>query len=294
MSLLTPEKLPVKVYKWDDVGAPALDKTANCVTNIFKTCLVTGYGIKEGAGWTVPFEDANIKVLRPPESPHNDFYLKLSADTGTQMTAQVYQNMTSISNGDLKLQSDQPFKYNKAQQGTKWALIATSRGFFFFNNQYYVGTANQTGSYFYLNTNVSNKGLLYTYLHHAGGTADNGNHVNPLSYQKDSYQSSPALSSPAKILLDNNSVVSAVPKSLSSYNGFGNVWNEFILSPIGFSLATDVFIMPWIYTSANGVTKNNFDVVTVADAESVRQMLVFGLGTNGESNFYIPTDYWSY
>ena len=36
MSLLTPERVPVKIYRWDDASAPLLNKTAGCMQNIFK------------------------------------------------------------------------------------------------------------------------------------------------------------------------------------------------------------------------------------------------------------------
>ena len=94
MSLLTPERVPVEVYRWDDVGAPALDKTAGCMMAIFKACLVTGYGGKTSAGWTTPFEDVGSSVLKPKNSALSNFYLKLSADTGSQMDVVVYQTMT--------------------------------------------------------------------------------------------------------------------------------------------------------------------------------------------------------
>ena len=153
MSLLTPERVPVKVYRWDDEGAPVFDKTPNCMATIFKACLVTGYGDKEGAGWTMPFEDtsAGVKVLRPEIGPHTDFYLRLSEDAGTEMAAQVYLNMTDANTGDLKLQCNSAFKYGGNNTSGKWILIASPRGFWFTNEHAYQTNVslNKSGSFFY-------------------------------------------------------------------------------------------------------------------------------------------------
>lgn len=51
--------LPVTVYRWDDPGAPQLStRKASEWIEILRKCLVTGYGSKAAAGWSVAFEDA--------------------------------------------------------------------------------------------------------------------------------------------------------------------------------------------------------------------------------------------
>lgn len=51
--------LPVTVYRWDDPGAPqVVNTTPSEWINVLKKVLVTGYGTKAGAGWSIAFEDA--------------------------------------------------------------------------------------------------------------------------------------------------------------------------------------------------------------------------------------------
>ncbi len=48
---------PVTVYRWDDVGAPqVVDGRPSEYIEIFKKCLVEGYGTKQPLGWTIAEE----------------------------------------------------------------------------------------------------------------------------------------------------------------------------------------------------------------------------------------------
>ena len=51
-------EMPVTLYRSTDDDAPALTKSN--LSLILKACLVTGYGSKPGAGWTMPHEDASL------------------------------------------------------------------------------------------------------------------------------------------------------------------------------------------------------------------------------------------
>ena len=181
MSLLTPERVPVKVYKWDDADAPQLDKSPNCVATIFKACLVTGYGNKEPAGWVMQFEDvdAGVKVLRPTANPRSNYLLRLSADSGSQVTAQIYLNMSDINTGELKLQCASPFKYAKGRTSGKWLLVASPIGFWFFSEQSITNNLSQSGAYFCISHALSESHLAL-YLQHTGGTNESGNY-SPLT-----------------------------------------------------------------------------------------------------------------
>lgn len=43
-------------YHWDDVGAPPLETKAGSILEIFKACLITGYGSKPSAGWKLQYD----------------------------------------------------------------------------------------------------------------------------------------------------------------------------------------------------------------------------------------------
>ena len=73
------------VYRWDDPGAPdlsALHPTNNerdlmYFHTVLKACLVTGYGAKAAAGWTMPHEETT------PDGKGNRFVLTNAANSGS-------------------------------------------------------------------------------------------------------------------------------------------------------------------------------------------------------------------
>lgn len=294
MSLLTPIKVPVKVYRWDDAGAPALDKTPNCMTAIFKACLVTGYAAKEGAGWTTAFEDAGVKVLRPEVSANTDFYLRLSADTGTEVAAQVYLNMTDANTGDLKLQCATAFKYAKANSTGKWLLVASPRGFWFFCDQRFSdGNPTKTGAYFYvgdLQNAVAGQDAVY--LQHTGGTNNDGAYSDIFSRNvNNTVDKSTYRYVSGKILLDANTVLTIDVNSMS--DSLASKTTSPHLTPIFIVAEGGLYLLPSVYAPLSIATANNFDVVTaVVDTSS--SMVVHATGGRSSSNLYINTETWSY
>lgn len=72
MSFLNPVSEPVKRFKSTDAGAPQINYNARVsgdVKTVLKACLVTGYGAKASAGWSIVNEVdhvAEFRVLAPP------------------------------------------------------------------------------------------------------------------------------------------------------------------------------------------------------------------------------------
>ena len=62
------QRVSVKVYRWDDEGAPQVESAAGSIKTILKACLVTGYGEgnkrKDGLGWEMAFEKAQEACFR--------------------------------------------------------------------------------------------------------------------------------------------------------------------------------------------------------------------------------------
>ena len=62
------QRVPVKVYRWDDEGAPQVESEAGSIKTILKACLVTGYGEgnkrKDGLGWEMAFEKTQEACFR--------------------------------------------------------------------------------------------------------------------------------------------------------------------------------------------------------------------------------------
>ena len=296
MSLLTPVKVPVKVYRWDDAGAPALDKTAGCMMTIFKACLITGYGTKEPAGWTMPFEDttAGIKVLRPEVSANTDFFLRLSADTGTEMKSQVYLNMTDANTGDLKLECATEFCYAKRNSTGKWLMIASPRGVWFFNDQRFNdGPANKTGAFFFAG-DVHKTALTgdAVYLQHSGGTFKDGAGSDIFGrniYDDIAKTSGQYLKGKLLVGADTVSTIDAtsIADLLSTKTTIAH------LAPLLIVSNGDLYILPGAYAPLSNATKNNFDTI-IASTDTLSNMIVHGTGGRNSSNLYIDTDAWSY
>lgn len=298
MSLLTPERVPVKVYKWDDVGAPQLDKSPNCVATIFKACLAIGYGDKEPAGWTMPFEDtvAGVKVLRPEVGPHTDFYLRLSADTGTEMAAQVYLDMTGTSTGDLKLQCNTAFKYAKSNSTGKWLLIASPRGVWFFCEQRWKPEydAKKTGAYFFCGDLGSGADQVTrpVYIQHTAGSDNNATYSSILGVSSTEGQSKTSVYyDKGKLLLDD--IVSSVDIQNNIDGSTEHTLSDYVNQALIFA-DKKLLVVPGMYIPTSGRKYNNFDPKSVLIGVSYRPVIVFGTGGRGESNIYISTSEWVY
>lgn len=287
MSLLTPERVPVKVYKWDDIGAPALNKTANCMINIFKACLVTGYGTKDGAGWTAPFESTGVKVLRPEVSPHTDFYLRLSSDTGTEMVAQVYLNMTDANTGDLKLQCDSAFKYGKDAPTNQWVLIASPRGLFFA-----VKYSDKQGTYFTAGDMTSDSLGRRVFIQHTGGTSNTASYTTLTGVRFGSVNKNSTYYSDGKILNRDNTVTTTGVSFVA--DGTTKLVDNISATQLYVIAKNRISLLVGVYTSFSGASDNFGQNITLLNDGSSISAISVGTGTKDDSTFYIASDNWVY
>ena len=291
MSLLTPVKVPVKVYRWDDAGAPALDKTAGCVATIFKACLVTGYGTKEPAGWTMPFEDttAGIKVLRPEVGPHTDFYLRLSADTGKKMNAEIRENMTDANTGDLKISQDAAYSYAEDLSSGKWVLIASPRGFAFFcesATRYGTKVLNRSGSYFIAGDIIGpTNEVRAVFMQHSVGNSAYGDSAGIFKGYAGRYL-------PAKLFAGIKSAATIDWKS--TFEGYGNTVTALHLFPVVGVINEAVYLLTGILAPSTTRNLSNYTIITnLGDGQGNRYM---ALGTSSFSDefVFVNIDEWMY
>lgn len=296
MNLITPERVPVSVYRWDDANAPVLDRKANCVASIFKACLVTGYGSKQPAGWSMPYEDmtTNVKVIKPPVSTEKDYLMRLSADTGRAITVQMYANMTDINTGTLLLQLASPYRYNGGSTATgKWVMIASSRGFWFFtevqdyNRQY---PAQKQGSYLYIGDTCSNaNGVKNSALTHTGGSS---------TYSAETYFAMFDLQENTERNLYGKVYDYTLNKALtttkkSMFDGMTNLSNNIYLSQLTLYANSDFYdfyALPAFMPS--NTNANNYDIVNAGlrfinhSTGTARNNAIMAFGC------YIPIDHW--
>lgn len=264
---------PVTVYRSTDDNAPILDRSPNCVAIILKACLVTGYGDKAGLGWRLDEDnDQGIKIFSPPVSAHTSFDLKVSNDTGREITVQVYDN------DELKLQCDTPFKYGVGGNTGKWCVIACERGFWLFGevtNNNRIPTA-QSGVYLYCGeTMTGGNGERGVYLKHTGGSF----RINDDDRYHLFNKNNGAGSVDGKLWV-NHKVHAVTPKSL--FEGNANLSGELMLSPICV-IADDVYFIP-----AFGSSRNDGDNQSVMDG-----YLCHSTATHTKpNNIYVPITNW--
>ena len=296
MALLSPETVPVRVYKWDDIGAPVFNKSTNALINIFKACLVTGYGTKPGAGWTAPYEASGIKVFRPQVSADTDFYLRCSANTTTQMTAQVYLNMTGVSAGNLKLQCAQPFKYARGTTTNRWLLVASPRGLWFFCEQAYnLEGVGVSGSYFFAgDTMRDDVGLKSVFMQHTGGVYTDGDYSNIFGLRL----GSTATRKDADVyvygaLLDSAGNVHTCDTE-SLFSGTVRRTTARVLAPLITVANNTIYRLPGVTVPSDGPALLNFDAQKIAMDGYISDIVTFNTGPSVAGNVCVSTNIWSY
>lgn len=168
-------EMPVTLYRSTDDDAPALTKSN--LSLILKACLVTGYGSKPGAGWTMPYEDAaaSKRVFAPAKSGELDSYLRVADQTGVSRVA-AYRQMSDIDNGEAILELATPYKHGQGRQWSgRWAVVATARGVVVWVEDGY--NAAQPGMMLYYGDSSSaDNGSRALILAHSGGDYSDGSH----------------------------------------------------------------------------------------------------------------------
>ena len=133
MSLRNPVRYPVKYYSWQDAQAPQLSNADGIIKTILKACLVTGYGTKQGAGWTSLFEDGYRIVLRRPLRTGNppDIKIENGTITGTTVRHRIVaqDNPTGLDDAvELSAVNLLAKDYN-GKPGAEWHCVVSDFGF---------------------------------------------------------------------------------------------------------------------------------------------------------------------
>lgn len=284
MSLLTPIKMPVKMYKSTDAGAPTI-AGAGSMMNIFKACLVTGYGTKDGAGWTMPFENTTTKVFRPEVGIETDFYLQCTADNGSQVKTKVYSDMTAADTGTLMMETETAFVHGFAGS-RKWVLLATTRCVWIFIDTNGTRGSNNWGAYFTVgDTGFSSDAKKLLFYKHTGGTWGLGDFERG-TILEDGYPSYGGVH--ARIYDPVNGVRTITQAGMTSFfNGITNSTKNPIGSQIFIKADADLYEIP-LLASSNSVVLNNLDEVQSTDGS----FLAVSTGLRDGNMFLIATDFW--
>ena len=127
MSFLNPTPVPVRLYSHTDSEAPQLPANdwTGALKTILKACLVTGYGGKPGAGWTLREESDNKAIFRagdPATSP-----VELEVDSGNITITTFDLHWQGVKQGIVSNWSSG--QLNRYTGVAGWYLVASARGF---------------------------------------------------------------------------------------------------------------------------------------------------------------------
>lgn len=142
MSFLNPVNEPVLRFSSTDADAPQINynsRTAGDVKAVLKACLVTGYGDKPSAGWSVVNEVDHVAEFISPSAAMSDYALGIN-DSYTGNTTVYYRykgDVESVSNSSI----NKSINYiDKNHQDNGWVLLVTELGLYFVE-QFYTSAA---------------------------------------------------------------------------------------------------------------------------------------------------------
>lgn len=131
MSFLNPVNEPVKRFSSTDAGAPQVNynsRVAGDVKAIIKACLVTGYGSKASAGWSMVNEVSNVAEFVSPIAAMSDYRFGID-DSGNVQFYYTYNDVKTAPSSSVFSKGFSNNDRNHANNG--WQLIVTARGFVF-------------------------------------------------------------------------------------------------------------------------------------------------------------------
>lgn len=167
-------EMPVTLYLSSDDQAPVLTNANLSV--ILKACLVTGYGAKHGAGWTMPYEDAasNTRVFAPKHAGELDSYLRIKDNGSGNSTVRAYREMTGIDAGEKILELASPYEYGRNNLDGRWAVIASARSVVVWIYSGYNAGGHIGQMLYYGDTASAHDGSRCLLLAHSGGSYRDG------------------------------------------------------------------------------------------------------------------------
>lgn len=131
MSFLNPISLPVKRYSSADEGAPQIymQDFTGVFKTLFKACLVTGYGDKQGAGWAIEELDEHQAIFRSqdPQAPLVGLLVDSRLKDMTKFNLLWYGSSPAQQSNFSGDQHD----IRRHSWSLTWELVASSRGFCF-------------------------------------------------------------------------------------------------------------------------------------------------------------------
>lgn len=156
--------LPI-FYKSSDASAPAMvTTTPGTLAAVLDACLVTGYGSKAGAGWTIEYSGTNQRVYRSPAGRRFYCYLDDRAiDSWPSLTG--YVSASGLGAGTNPYGATAYY-----QRAATWLVVADDRTFYSFHNGFTKFVA--FGDFYSLTSGDSYNSLMIGMSAHTSSTTD--------------------------------------------------------------------------------------------------------------------------
>ena len=277
-------EMPVTLYLSSDDQAPVLTNANLGV--ILKACLVTGYGAKHGAGWTMPYEDAasNTRVFAPKHAGELDSCLRIKDNGGGESTVQAYREMTGIDAGEKILELASPCEYGRRNLTGRWAVIASARSVIIWVESGY-NTGGHTGQMLYYgDTGSAHDGSRCLLLAHSGGSYRDGS-TSSLFYYGDA-----SAGARAKSYRDDTGA--AEQDFLSLFAAPRETAGQY-LAPVLMQRDANLYPVPGIHTNTRAA-----DNLTAINDDGTPYIVLHSYGYNSLARTFarlvIRTDKWRY
>ncbi|WP_315338064.1 hypothetical protein [Neisseria sicca] len=131
------ERVPVKVYRWDDAGAPKLTTDAGAFKTVLKACLVTGYGEgenrKEPLGWEIHQETETAAYFRSKHEKSSKPYLLVNGSSSSYYDSISAKFKVSadlqphVANDNVAAEAGNSVNELYCKYRRDWILIGTER-----------------------------------------------------------------------------------------------------------------------------------------------------------------------
>ena len=277
-------EMPVTLYRSTDDDAPALTKSN--LSLILKACLVTGYGSKPGAGWTMPHEEAAAgkRIFAPAKSGELDSYLRVADQTGVSRVA-AYRQMSDIDNGEAILELATPYKHGQSKQWSgRWVVVASARSVIVWVEGGYDSPGRNGMMLYYGDTTSTDNGSRALLLAHSGGTYNDGSHSSMFQYRD------AKASAAAKSYRDDTGA--QAQDFFSLFARARQVAGQYV-APVLLQRGERLYAVPGVHTNTRAA-----DNLTVIDDEGAQYIILHSYGWSDIDKSFarlvVRTDKWRY
>lgn len=288
MSLKQPVQYPVKYYSHLDAGAPQLADADGIIKTILKACLVTGYDVKEGAGWTALFEDDFRIVLRRPLRTGNppDIKIENGVINGTASHRIVSQDDPTGLDDTTELAAVNLIARDSNYR-IQWHLLATDFAFIFCYQMDGTGRNQAKNNMLYCGSvmKIADADTDYFITNYEKYTTGSGTSSTSFPY---GYYENNVKNMRDGVVIDNSNTTQGI-KKISLGVGELDLNNDYLAQIM---IINTKYVLPFLASLGNHSGNIINSVVSIDSRPMLRFMPTHYRTPASDAVLYIPLDYW--